>query len=89
MAQAAQLGVDIDRGFPLYPLPDFFQEEMNRLLAIAWAKLRCHAYLLFWGMWRGECMLTCHHRSSSRISLIATVRAGDPFLRRIFYEYTL
>lgn len=58
---------------------------MSRLLAIAWAKLRCHGYLLFWGMWRGECALTCYNAKSGKLFLIAAVRAGDPHLPHIFY----
>jgi len=58
---------------------------MSRLLAIAWAKLRCHAYLLFWGMWRGECALTGYHDPTGRICLIAAVRPGSRWIRRLFY----
>jgi hypothetical protein len=58
---------------------------MTRLFAIAWAKFLCHGYLLFWGMWRGECMITCYHHSSGKICLIAIVRPGDPNLRQLFY----
>ena len=61
---------------------------MKRLLRIGLAQVKCHAYLLLWGMWRGECELIIYHTTGRRgIQSISTVRACSDFTPvRTFYS---
>ena len=59
---------------------------MKRLLRIGWAKAKCHFYLLYVGMWRGECEMVTYHTVGRRaISGIFTVRPADYARVRTFY----
>lgn len=59
-----------------------------RWMAIAWAQLRCFAYLLFVGMWRGEMQYTGYDRHD-RIQWISactgSLLGGNLKWTRTFY----
>ena len=63
---------------------------MARWFWILWARVRCHAYLIVKGTWRGELEMVCRD-DSSRVTLVATVRGslfdeGDPIeVLRVFF----
>ena len=46
-------------------------QRMVRLLRLLGAHIRCEAYLLRCGMWRGECKFCGWHKDDGRLCLIA------------------
>jgi hypothetical protein len=61
---------------------------------ILWAHVRLNAYLLAWGMWRGECQYTYYGRDGKLLILAASktlkVENGQSFgTTRCFYRRPL
>lgn len=63
---------------------------MKRRLKILKAYIRCHAYLLFRGMWRGECMSTLRIKDVNtdrkwRLVRLTAITAKDEDTK-VFYD---
>jgi len=43
----------------------------NRLIRLLWARIRCNVYLMFYGMWRGECEYTAYEAHTGRLIVVA------------------
>ncbi len=66
------------------------KRSVKRAWRLIWARLRCNYYLLFRGMWRGECELTGYHKDDGRVSYVAAVTGslfkGTIEVKRVFWN---
>ncbi len=65
-------------------------DKFSPVKTILLARLRCSLYLLFAGLWRGECALEAAKNSDGRVLLLACCRgsrsARSLRVTRIFYN---